>query len=248
MLNSIASPSNVLSLSSLDIQSLFSSSTDDNISMKALLIAIFSSLVLGLIISLVYMYTHKAEGYTSSFVITMIMLPVIISVLILLIGSNVARAFSLAGAFSLIRFRSAPGDAKDIAYVFFTLAVGLACGMGYISLAAMFAILLSLVMIVLYKVNFASRKTTNLHLAVTVPENMNFQGLFDDLLDSYTKSWSLKKVKTSDFGTLFELHYSIEIKSDTDQKKFIDELRCRNGNLNISLTMKEYDERQCVTM
>ena len=171
------------------------------------------------------------------------MLPAIISVLILLIGSNVARAFSLAGAFSLIRYRSAPGDPKDIAYVFFTMAVGLACGMGFIPYAAVFAVIICLVMAVLYLMKYGNPKNTHMQLTITVPENQNYQGLFDDILEEYTNSWKLKKVKTSEFGTLFDLSYSIQMKAGADQKKFIDDLRCRNGNLTVSLVLKEYEER-----
>jgi len=223
------------------LDSIFYTTTEDNVTLIGLLAAIGASLFLGLVISLVYMLTHKAEGYSGSFIVTLIMLPTIISVIILLIGSNVARAFSLAGAFSLIRYRSAPGDPKDIAYVFFTMAVGLACGMGFIPYAAIFAAFLCLAMIILHYTNFAKPKSNNMQLIVTVPENLNYQGLFDDVLDMYTDSWKLKRVKTSDFGTLFDVVYNIHMKSSTDQKKFIDELRCRNGNLTIALTLKEYD-------
>ena len=223
------------------LDSIFYTTTEDNVTLIALLAAIGASLFLGLVISLVYMLTHRAEGYSGSFIVTLIMLPTIISVIILLIGSNVARAFSLAGAFSLIRYRSAPGDPKDIAYVFFTMAVGLACGMGFIPYAAIFTALLCMAMIILHYTNFAKPKSNNMQLIVTVPENLNYQGLFDDVLDMYTDSWKLKRVKTSDFGTLFDVVYNIHMKSSTDQKKFIDELRCRNGNLTIALTLKEYD-------
>ena len=225
------------------LDSLFYTPPEDSVTLTALLAAIGASLVLGLVISMVYLLTHKREGYSGSFIVTLVMLPAIISVLILLIGSNVARAFSLAGAFSLIRYRSAPGDPKDIAYVFFTMAVGLACGMGFIPYAAVFAVIICLVMAVLYLTKYGSPKNTHMQLTVTVPENQNYQGLFDDILDQYTNSWKLKKVKTSEFGTLFDLSYSIQMKSDADQKKFIDDLRCRNGNLTVSLVLKEYEER-----
>ncbi len=167
------------------------------------------------------------------------MLPAIISIIILLIGDNIARAFSLAGAFSLIRFRSAPGDPKDIAYVFFTLAVGLACSMGYIRYAGLFAVILGTVMLLLQKMKYASSQNTSMLLKVTVPENLNYEGLFDDILNKYTKSWEMNRVKTSDFGSLFNLFYRIEINKEYSQKTFLDELRCRNGNLDIALTMNE---------
>lgn len=223
------------------LDSLFYTTAEDNVTFLALLAAIGASIVLGLIISLIYMLTHKSEGYSTSFIVTLVMLPVIISVVILLIGSNVARAFSLAGAFSLIRYRSAPGDPKDIAYVFFTMAVGLACGMGFIPYAVIFTAITCLLMVILHYVKFAKPKSNHMQLAITVPENLNYMGLFDDILDQYTDSWKMKRVKTSDFGTLFDVVYNVHMKSSADQKKFIDELRCRNGNLTVSLTLKEYD-------
>lgn len=225
------------------LESIFSATTTDSLTLPTMLAALGAALVLGLLISLAYIRTHKEEGYSSGYTITLIMLPAIISVIIMLIGNNVARAFSLAGAFSLIRFRSAPGDPKDIAYVFFTLAVGLACGMGYIFYGVIFAIILCLVMIILNQINFAEPKTSSMQLKINVPEDLNFQELFDDILNTYTNSWNLKKIRTSDFGTIFEVVYNINLKQSSDQKKFIDELRCRNGNLNISLVQKEYEDK-----
>lgn len=225
------------------LESIFFGATGNSLTLTGMLTALGAALVLGLLISLVYLKTHKEEGYSASFTVTLIMLPAIIAVIIAIIGNNVASAFSLAGAFSLIRFRSAPGDPKDIAYVFFTLAIGLACGMGYIAYAAIFAAVLCMVMIILNQISFAKPKTANMQLKITVPEDLNFQELFDDILDEYSHSWHLKRIKTSDFGTIFEVVYSISMKQPADQKKFIDELRCRNGNLNITLILKEYEDR-----
>lgn len=225
------------------LDSLFYSTTEETITFAALAAGVGAALVIGLLISLVYIATHKEEGYSGSFVITLIMLPAIVSVIILLIGSNVARAFSLAGAFSLIRYRSAPGDPKDIAYVFFAMAVGLACGMGFIPYAAAFAGIICVVMFLLHFTHFGKPKTSRMQLTVTLPENVNYQGLFDDVFAKYTTSWKMKKVRTTDFGTLFDVVYSLEWKEGSDQKAFIDELRCRNGNLNVILAIRENDER-----
>lgn len=227
----------------ISIETLLSSSVGESLTLANTLSIIFSSIILGLFISSVYIKTHKNEGYAPSFTVTLIMLPTIISIIILLVGNNVARAFSLAGAFSLIRFRSAPGDPKDIAYVFFTLAVGLASGMGYVGYAAIFTIILCTLMIILTATKYGIHKNTSMILKITVPENLNYQNLFDDILKQYTLSNHLKKVKTSNFGELFEVVYRIEMKSEVDQKKFIDELRCRNGNLNISLTISEFEDK-----
>jgi len=221
------------------LETLFTSGVGETLTIGKTLLIIAASLICGLAISQVYIFTHKKEGYSSSLPVTFIMLPAIISIIILLIGDNIARAFSLAGAFSLIRFRSAPGDPKDIAYVFFSLAVGLACGMGYIGYAALFAVILGGVMLILNQTKYAGAQNTSMQLKVTVPENLNYEGLFDDVLSKYTSSWQLNRVKTSDFGTLFTLFYNIELDRKYSQKTFLDELRCRNGNLDIALTMND---------
>jgi hypothetical protein len=225
------------------LDNLFESVISENLKLPEMLLSFGTALLLGLFISLVYFKTHKADGYSSGFTITLIMLPAIISVIIILIGNNIARAFSLAGAFSLIRFRSAPGDPKDIAYVFFALGVGLACGLGFIAYAAVFAVVLCLAMVILQYTNYAKPKSNHMSLKITIPESLNFQGAFDDILNKYTDRWNLRRIKTSEFGTLFEVSYLLDINRNVNQKEFIDELRCRNGNLNISLTLKELEEQ-----
>ena len=218
------------------LETIISSTTGESFTLANALLVIGSSIILGLLISLAYMYTHKKEGYTPGFTITLIMLPVIISIIILLVGNNVARAFSLAGAFSIIRFRSAPGDPKDISYIFFTLAVGLACGMGYIEYGVIVTVILCIIMIVLDKIKFAVPKTKNMRLKILVPEDLNYEGVFDKILDSYSTNWATESVKTKDFGALFEISYKIHLKEGVSQKNLIDELRCKNGNLTIALT------------
>lgn len=225
------------------LESLMTSINTGTFTLSNILIVIGTSIVLGLAICLTYIKTHKKEGYVPSFTITLIMLPVIISIIILLVGNNVARAFSLAGAFSIIRFRSAPGDPKDISYIFFTLAVGLASGMGFIGYAVLFTIILCLVMIIIDVTKFASPKSKSLELKITVPENLNYEGVFEDILEKYTVNWNLARVRTRDFGSLFELSYRVSMKPEENTKKFIDELRCRNGNLNIILTSDGLEER-----
>ena len=225
------------------LETIISSTNGESFTLANALIVIVTSIVLGLIISLAYMYTHKKEGYDPGFTITLIMLPVIIAIIILLVGNNVARAFSLAGAFSIIRFRSAPGDPKDISYIFFTLAVGLACGMGYIGYAVIVTVVLCAIMIILDKVKFAMPKTKNMKLKILVPEDLNYEGVFDEILDKYTTLWATESVKTKDFGALFEISYKLHLKEDVSQKKLIDELRCKNGNLNIALTSAGLEEK-----
>ena len=202
-----------------------------------------AALLLGFLISIVYIFTHRRDGWLQSFAVTLIMLPAIIAIIIMLVGNSAARALSLAGAFSLVRFRSAPGDPKDIAYVFFSLSVGLACGIGYIAYGFIFAVILCAVMLLLDAVRFARPKNTAMTLKITVPENMNFQNAFDDILTQYTNDYVLKRVKTADFGSLFELVYKIELKKNCDQKEMIDAIRARNGNLTVQLTLEMYEDR-----
>ena len=219
------------------LETIITSTNGESFTLMNSLLVIGTSIILGILISVVYMKTHEKNSFNSGFSTTLIMLPIIISIIILLVGNNVARAFSLAGAFSIIRFRSAPGDPKDIAYIFFTLAIGLTCGMGYVTYAVLFTLILSAVMIGLHITKFTEPKNKNMQLKITIPEDLNYEGVFEEVLGNYTNSYNIQRVRTRDFGSLFELTYTISLKPDINQKSFIDELRCRNGNLNISLTL-----------
>ena len=197
------------------------------------------ALVLGLCISFVYMHTHKAGVYSQGFVLTLVMMPIIIAIIIMLVGSNVARAFSLAGAFSIIRFRSTMGDPKDVAYIFFTMAVGLALGVGFAAYAVLFASILCLILFFLSKFDFGKKKNVPKLLKIMMPENMDYEDTFDDIFTRYTTSHEMRRVRTADFGSLLEVQYNILLKKEMREKCLIDELRCRNGNLTITISMKE---------
>lgn len=211
--------------------------TEASMTLQGLLIALGTALSLGLAISLSYMKTHKTRTPTQSFALTLVVLPAVITVIILLVGNNVARAFSLAGAFSIIRFRSAPGDPRDITYVLLCMAVGLAAGMGFIAYAVVVAAALCLVMLLLEAAGFGQPKSAGKLLKITIPENLDYEHTFDPIMERYTRSAALRKVKTADLGSLYELSYLVTTKSGVSEKEFIDELRCRNGNLNITLTL-----------
>ncbi|MEL7608797.1 MAG: DUF4956 domain-containing protein [Bacillota bacterium] len=213
------------------------SSTDQTVTFTALLAALGAAFALGLLISLVYTKTHRTKTPSESFALTLVMLPAVVAVIILLVGSNVARAFSLAGAFSIIRFRSAPGDAKDITYVLFTMAVGLAAGMGYLIYAAIITAALCALMATLEALRFGRTRGTEKILKITIPENLDYQNAFDTILQRYTQSYKLHKIKTADLGSLYELVYRVTTIEGASEKAFIDELRCRNGNLNITLVL-----------
>jgi uncharacterized membrane protein YhiD involved in acid resistance len=210
--------------------------TNTTLSFTSATLTILLAIVLGGIISYTYMKTNKSS-YSQNFTLTMILLPSIVAIIILLIGSNVARAFSLAGAFSIIRFRSAPGDPKDISFVLFTMAAGLACGVGAYSYAVLFTLILCLLMFVLSRFNFGARKTLQKMLKVTIPENLGYDEAFDEVFKKYNISYELKKIRTTELGSLYELVYAVSIDGLTNQKEFLDDIRCRNGNLDISLTM-----------
>jgi len=196
-----------------------------------------AAVIIGLVIGITYMFACKKSGYNKDFIVGLVLLPAIVSVVIMLIGSNVARAFSMAGAFALVRFRSAPGNAKDIAVVFFAMASGLACGLGYITFAVIFTVVIILVLVALSITDFADKNAGKRQLRITIPENLNYTHAFDGIFDNFLSSKELTKVKTTNMGTMFELTYIIEMNKDINEKEFIDSLRVVNGNLNITLGM-----------
>lgn len=193
------------------------------------------SIVLGLVISLIYIFSDKKKRYSSQFAFSLAILPVVVCVVIMIVGSDIARAISLGGVFALVRFRSVPGDSKDITNVFFAMVAGLACGMGYVVLAIVFTVVVGIIYFALNFMQYGVRRSVTKQLKITVPENLNFSGAFDDLFGEYTTNVELEQIKTTNLGTLYELTYNIDMKKDVDEKAFIDSLRCRNGNLNIVL-------------
>jgi hypothetical protein len=219
------------------LDSLFSTAlTSNDLTFTNAILTIVIAIVLGGMISFTYMKTNPS-GYSQSFTLTMVLLPVIVAIIILLIGSNIARAFSLAGAFSIIRFRSAPGDPKDITFVLFTMASGLACGVGSFGYAVFFTIILCVVMFVLNRTHFGVRKTVQKMLKVTIPESLAYEEAFTEVFDEYKVRYELKKIRTTELGSLYELVYTVTLAEITNQKQFLDAIRCRNGNLDLSLTM-----------
>ena len=213
---------------------LVGNSTELTVSM--VIITILVAVLFGAVIAFTY-YKTQEENYQRSMAVTLLMLPVILSVIIIFIGSNVARAFSLAGTLSIIRFRSAPGDPEDIGFIFFDIAAGLACGVGLYGYGAIFVAILCVIMILAEKFKFFEKKQVHKVLKITIPENLNYQGAFDEILKKYTKKYSLTRIKTTDLGSLFELNYNVIMLHDEDEQEFINELRCRNSNLNIILAV-----------
>lgn len=192
-----------------------------------------AGLFLGVIISLSYWFSSKKQRFSKSFASTVIVLPAIVSVLIFLIDSNLARAVSIGGVFAFIRFRSVPGDSKDILFIFFAMAAGLSLGLGLYTVALSFTVIISLsfVLISLFFNSKASSK--NLALKITVPEDLNFKNAFNDIFDKYLAKCTMSSVRTTNMGTLFLLTYDVRLKANVDIKELVDQIRCRNGNLNI---------------
>lgn len=201
-----------------------------SITLPAFLICTAVSLLLGMGTAFISMYKAKC---TQSFAITLAVLPAVVQMVILLVNGNVGAGVAVAGAFSLVRFRSAPGTAREIGAIFLAMAIGLATGMGYIGLAVLFFVIVAAVMLLLTRFNFGGSKRSERILRITIPENLDYEGLFDDLFQKYAENCSLEKVKTSNMGTMYELQYRIALKDVKIPKAFFDEIRCRNGNLNI---------------
>ena len=237
---------NVLSKYYADEGDIFSGSSSssllDNIKPGEFFLCVGVALLMGFLISLLYMATHRKEGYSQSDVLTMIMLPTIVALILLLINTT-AGALSLAGAFTLVRFRSVAGDPRDIAYVFYAMAAGVACGIGYVGFGIVFFIVLGIALYALSVIDFGASSKRHMTLKIAIPENLDYQGVFEPVLNKYTEMHKLRRVKTTNFGTLFELIYSVDINDNVDQKKFIDELRALNGNMTINLVFFRYDDK-----
>lgn len=221
------------------IYSLTSGETTQSLDWKSVLIVVLSASAIGFLISLVYLFTHKKEGYSQAFCVSLILLAPIVGMVILVIGNNVATAFSLAGAFALVRFRSAPGDPKDIAFVFMSVTMGLTCGLGYAIYAAFAVIVMCAIILILHFTNFAGKSKNAYELKITVPETLNYVGAFDETLGKYCTDFSLARVKSVDFGALFELSFSVKMKNDKEVRIMLDDLRALNGNLKIMLTTQQ---------
>lgn len=181
------------------------------------------------------MLSERKKKYSPHFAFTLVILPAVVSAVIMLVGSDIAKAISLGGVFALVRFRSVPGNSKDIASVFYCMSVGLAAGMGYVVFAVIIALVIGLLYLALSFLGYGEKRGNVKQLKITIPENLNYQGAFDDLFEEYSNGATLEKVKTTNLGTLYELTYAIDMKENINEKQFMDSIRCRNGNLNIIL-------------
>ena len=195
------------------------------------------SLVLGLIMTAAYMFKNE---YTKSFLVTLALLPAVVCVVIMMVNGNIGAGVAVAGAFSLVRFRSAPGSAKEIVTIFLAMGAGLIAGMGYLGFAALFTVIMC-VMFLIYNAVAGNAKSevVNKTIKITIPEDLDYTGAFDDIFAEYTKKNELVKVKTTNMGSMFRLTYNVTLRDATREKEMIDRIRERNGNLEIMVSKQE---------
>lgn len=217
------------------ITSIYSSEAVTTISFTQFAAAFGVSLLLGLLIAVAYMYNTR---YTKSFVVTLAMLPAIICVIIAMVSGNIGTGIAVAGTFSLVRFRSVPGTAKEICAIFLAMATGLITGMGYLGLATLFALILSVMLMVTSRLDLGLKRNADRYKSfrVMIPEDLDYTNVFEDVFREYTSSCELVQVKTTNMGSMFRLTYDVVLKDPAREKELIDRLRCRNGNLEISVS------------
>lgn len=199
------------------------------------LLCVGVSLLIGLLLCAMTMWRAKSSG---SFVVTLALLPAVVCVVIMMVNGNVGAGVAVAGAFSLVRFRSAPGSAREIGAIFIAMGAGLIAGMGYLGYAVLFSLILGGVTM-LYTAMHLGEGGRNKTLHITIPEDLDYTGVFDPVLKEYTTDYTLRHVKTTNMGSLFKLTYDLTLRDPAKEKAFIDELRRRNGNLEISVSYQE---------
>lgn len=213
------------------------------ITLRSFLLCIGAALVLGIVLALVYCFRTV---HSRSFTVTLALLPATVAAVIMMVNGNLGAGVAVAGTFSLVRFRSTPGTAKEIGAIFIAMAVGLACGMGYPGFGMVFAGIMCLMSLVLNLIGFGGNRNASMSrvLKITVPEDLDYPQIFDDLFQKYTTSVKLVSVKTTNLGSLNRLTYELTLRNGVSEKEFIDELRCRNGNLEISVSLPPQDSRE----
>ena len=216
-------------------QGIFDTSTTAVIAADQFLLCVGVSLLIGAFIA--FVASRKARQ-SFSFLSTLVALPALSCVVIMMVNGNIGLGVATAGTFSLVRFRSAAGTAKEMALIFLCMVAGLIAGMGYLAYAALFALVLGLVFLLTNLLDPAA-KGLKRRLRVTVPEDLDYTGIFQSTLSNYCKSWKLLQVKTTNMGALFRLTYDVTLREAAKEKAFLDELRLHNGNLEISLAEAE---------
>lgn len=208
------------------------------ISVTDFLLCLGASLVIGILMAFAYMYRTR---YTKSFVVTLALLPAVVCVVIMMVNGNVGTGVAVAGAFSLVRFRSVPGTAKEICTLFLAMGAGLIAGMGYLGFALLFTAVMCIMFVLYNRLDFGTKKNaaTFKTFTITIPEDLDYSGIFDDIFSEFTTSHDLVRVKSTNMGSMFKLTYNVMLRDVTREKEMIDKIRCRNGNLEIAVSKQE---------
>ena len=217
---------------------LFDTDLTAVISVTDFLLCLGASLVIGILMAFAYMYRTR---YTKSFVVTLALLPAVVCVVIMMVNGNVGTGVAVAGAFSLVRFRSVPGTAKEICTLFLAMGAGLIAGMGYLGFALLFTAVMCIMFVLYNRLNFGTKKNaaTFKTFTITIPEDLDYSGIFDDIFSEFTTSHDLVRVKSTNMGSMFKLTYNVMLRDVTREKEMIDKIRCRNGNLEIAVSKQE---------
>ena len=217
---------------------IFDSDTMQVVSVSDFMLCVGVALLAGLIIALGYMRKTK---YTKSFVVTLAILPAVVCVVIMMVNGNVGAGVAVAGAFSLVRFRSVPGTAKEIGTIFLAMGAGLIAGMGYLGFSVLFTVIMSLVVMVYNSFGFGAERNMSKYktIKITIPEDLDYTGVFEDIFSEYATRQELVQVKTTNMGSMFKLTYDVVLKDLSKEKEMIDDIRCRNGNLEVLVSRQE---------
>ena len=219
-------------------QGLFDTDITEVISVTDFLLCIACALAAGALLTAAYLYRTRS---TKSFAVTLALLPTVVCVIIMMVNGSVGAGVAVAGAFSLVRFRSAPGTGREITMLFLAMGAGLIAGMGYLAFALLFAMIMSVMNVIYNRLDFGEKKNSQRYrtLSIMIPESLDYGGVFDQVLRHYTADHTLTRVKTTNMGSLFRLTYDLTLREDVSEKELIDQLRCRNGNLEIMLSCQE---------
>lgn len=217
---------------------LFDTDMTRTISVESFVLCIICSLVIGIILALGYMAHAR---YTKSYIITLAVLPAIVCVVIMMVNGNIGTGLAVAGAFSLVRFRSVPGSAKEITMLFLAMGTGLLTGMGYIGFGFVFAIIMSLIMALYNRFDFGTQKNALRYktIRIAIPEDLDYSDIFDDIWSVYTDKCELVRVKSFNMGSMFRITYNLTMKKNASEKEMLDMIRCRNGNLEITISKQD---------
>ncbi len=202
-------------------------------------ICIVTAIILGLIIATLHM---KSSKYTKNYIVTLALLPLLVATVMIMVNGNLGTGVAIAGAFSLVRFRSMPGNSREIVSVFFAMAIGIAVGMGQVFFATIVTLVVSILFLIFYSTKFGESNASSKTLDIVIPESLDYEEVFDSLLKKYTTKYELVKIKTTNLGSLYELKYDISLKKGIKLKDLIDEIRVRNGNLKVSIHRNEREE------